>query len=166
MAAAGVSSLGLLLGYAGGTYDTKPASFTLLNRINAIGGISLETEQIDASALEDLVTRYVAGRADSGGTFPITVNLTSETIDEWHTVIELSKTQVAAGNTVWFEVYSPNLSDAFYICAETPQMIPMPEFEQNSLMTVEIVLVINEYKGLDTAIEPQGETGSTGSTGT
>lgn len=53
MAAAGVSSLGLLLGYAGGTYDTKPASFTLLNRINAIGGISLETEQIDASALED-----------------------------------------------------------------------------------------------------------------
>lgn len=66
MAAAGVSSLGLLLGYAGGTYDTKPGSFTLLTRINAIGGIALETEQIDASALEDLVTRYVAGRADSG----------------------------------------------------------------------------------------------------
>ena len=66
MAAAGVSSLGLLLGYAGGTYDTKPSSFTLLTRINAIGGIALETEQIDASALEDLVTRYVAGRADSG----------------------------------------------------------------------------------------------------
>lgn len=99
------------------------------------------------------------------GTFPITVNLTSETIEEWHTVIELSKTQVEAGNTVWFEVYSPNLSDAFFICAETPQMIPMPEFEQNSLMTVEIVLVINEYKGLDTAIEPEGATGSTGETG-
>lgn len=115
----------------------------------------------DASALEDLVTRYVAGRADSGGTFPITVNLTDETIDEWRTVIELSKTQVAAGDTVWFEVYSPNLDDAFYICAETPQEIPMPEFEQNSLMTVEIVLVINEYKGLDTAIEPQGDTGTT-----
>ena len=98
------------------------------------------------------------------GTFPITVNLTSETIDEWHTVIELSKTQVAAGNTVWFEVYSPNLDDAFYICAETPQMIPMPEFEQNSLMTVEIVLVINEYKGLDTAIAPTGDTGTTGTT--
>ena len=44
-------------------------------------------------------------------------------------------------------------------------MIPMPEFEQNSLMTVEIVLVINEYKGLDTAIEPEGATGSTGETG-
>ena len=166
MAAAGVSSLGLLLGYAGGTFDTKPSSFTLLTRINAIGGIALETEQIDASALEDLVTRYVAGRADSGGTFPVTVNLTDETIDEWKTVIDLSKTQVQEGNTVWFEVYSPNLDDAFYICAETPQEIPMPDFEQNSLMTVEIVLVINEYKGLDTAIEPEGSTGSTGGSGT
>lgn len=107
-----------------------------------------------ASALEDLVTRYVAGRADSGGTFPVTVNLTTETITQWKTVIELSKAQVAAGNTVWFEVYSPNLTDAFYICAETPQEIPMPDFEQNSLMTVEIALVINEYKGLDTAVKP------------
>lgn len=154
MAAAGISSLGLLLGYASGTYDTKPSKFILLDRINAIGGIALETEQIDASALEDLVTRYVAGRADSGGTFPVTVNLTTETITQWKTVIELSKAQVAAGNTVWFEVYSPNLTDAFYICAETPQEIPMPDFEQNSLMTVEIALVINEYKGLDTAVKP------------
>ena len=47
MAAAGISSLGLLLGYAGGTYETKPSAFTLLDRINAIGGIALETEQID-----------------------------------------------------------------------------------------------------------------------
>ena len=42
-----LSSLGLLLGYAAGTYDTKPNAFTLLSRINAIGGIALETEQID-----------------------------------------------------------------------------------------------------------------------
>lgn len=161
MAAAGLSSLGLLLGYAAGTYTTKPSAFTLLNRINAIGGIALETEQIDASALEDFVSRYVAGRADSGGTFPVTVNLTSETIAEWETVIALSATQVAAGNTIWFEVYSPNLEKAFFICAETPQQIPMPDFEQNSLMTVEITLVINEYKGLLEAVEPTGATGTT-----
>ncbi len=154
MAAAGLSSLGLQLAYAAGTYDTKPNAFSTLSRINAIGGIALETEQIDASALEDFVSRYVAGRADSGGTFPVTVNLTNETIDEWETVIALSATQVAAGNTIWFEVYSPNLTDAFFICAETPKMIPMPEFEQNSLMTVEITLVINEYKGLSAAVEP------------
>ena len=39
------------LGY--GIGSSMPSSFTLLTRINAIGGISLETEQIDASALED-----------------------------------------------------------------------------------------------------------------
>lgn len=39
------------LGY--GIGSSMPGSFTLLTRINAIGGISLETEQIDASALED-----------------------------------------------------------------------------------------------------------------
>lgn len=66
MAQPGVSTLGIKFGYAAGTYDTKPSAFTLLTRINAIGGIALETEQIDASALEDLVTKYVAGRADSG----------------------------------------------------------------------------------------------------
>lgn len=154
MAAAGVSTLGILFGYSAGTYDTKPSAFTLLTRINAIGGIALETEQIDASALEDLVTRYVAGRADSGGTFPVTVNVTDETIAEWETVFTTSATQVAAGNTIWFEVYHPNLAKAFYICAETPQKFPMPEMSQNSLETVEINLIINEYKGLDTKIQP------------
>jgi hypothetical protein len=53
-------------GYAVESYDTVPSSFTLLNRINNIAGISLETEQIDASALEDYVTRYIAGRQDTG----------------------------------------------------------------------------------------------------
>ena len=51
MATAGVSTLGIKLGWAVGS--SMPASFTQLTRINAIGGISLETEQIDASALED-----------------------------------------------------------------------------------------------------------------
>lgn len=64
MAVAGVSTLGIKLGWSIGS--TMPSSFTQLTRINAIGGISLETEQIDASALEDFVTRYIAGRQDTG----------------------------------------------------------------------------------------------------
>ncbi len=48
-----ISTLGIEFGYGIGTYDTKPNSFTKLTRINNIGGISLSTEQIDASALED-----------------------------------------------------------------------------------------------------------------
>lgn len=45
MAAPGVSTLGIKLGY--GIGSSLPSSFTWLTRINAIGGISLETEQID-----------------------------------------------------------------------------------------------------------------------
>ena len=54
MALAGVSTIGIEFGYAlEATAGTKPAKFKKLTRINSIGGISLETEQIDASALED-----------------------------------------------------------------------------------------------------------------
>ena len=76
MAAAGLSTLGITFGYGTeATAGTKPTSFKQLTRINSIGGINIEPEQIDASALEDAITRYVKGRADTGGSFPITVNL-------------------------------------------------------------------------------------------
>ena len=84
MAEAGLSTLGITFGYGTeATAGTKPTSFKQLTRINAIGGINIEPEQIDASALEDAITRYVKGRADTGGSFPITVNLTDATKEEW-----------------------------------------------------------------------------------
>ena len=59
---AGVSSLGIRLGYAAETAaGTKPTVFKWLERCNSIGGIALETEQIDASALEDEISRYISG---------------------------------------------------------------------------------------------------------
>lgn len=59
--ASGVSTLGTRLGY-GATKGT----YTFLSRVNSIGGVSLEPEQIDSSALEDFVSRYVPGRSDNG----------------------------------------------------------------------------------------------------
>ena len=64
----GLSTLGVGLGYGvESTAGNKPSSFTQLDRINNIGGIAMSVEQIDASALEDYQTKYVAGRADTGG---------------------------------------------------------------------------------------------------
>ena len=58
MAEAGLSTLGITFGYGTeATAGTKPTSFKQLTRINAIGGINIEPEQIDASALEDAITR-------------------------------------------------------------------------------------------------------------
>ena len=152
MAAPGISTLGVLFGW-GAAGEQKPATFTLLTRVNAIGGINLETEQIDASALEDYITRYVGGRADTGGSVSVTINATNETITEWEAVFTASEAAVSSGG-LWFEVYSPYLTKAFFFKATTPSKFPMPEQGQNALMTVEIPLTVSEYKGLDTAVAP------------
>lgn len=154
---AGLSTLGVKFGYAVETVaGTKPAAFTQLERCNSIGGISLSTEQIDASALEDFITRYVAGRQDTGGSWSVTFNLTSETTTQLETMIEAYNTGKSQSTPLrtWFEVWHPQMSKGFFVVAQPPQYLPMPEFSQNGLQTIEVTLTIEEYKGQDTAIEP------------
>lgn len=152
MAEAGLSTLGITFGYGTETTaGTKPTSFKQLTRINAIGGINIEPEQIDASALEDAITRYVKGRADTGGSFPITVNLTDATKEEWETLITAYK-ELSGGKRMWFETIIPGFTDAFFVVAQPPEQIPQPEIGQNELLTVEMNLTIEEYKGMDTAV--------------
>lgn len=156
MALAGISTLGVTLSYGvESTASTKPATFTALTRINAIGGITQDTEQIDASALEDTSTKYIAGRADTGGTCSITVNLTPDTIEEWQDLISAYSTAHSNNLQVWFQVYSTGLgTDAFFFIAEPPLDLPMPESSQNELWTVEIPLAVVDYIGLDTKVTP------------
>lgn len=156
---AGVSSLGARLGYAvETTAGTKPTSFIWLERCNSIGGISLETEQIDASALEDEISRYISGRQDTGGTWSVTFNLTDEVIEQLETMIS-AYNALTGGAKMWFEVWSKYFEKAFYVVAQPPKHIPMPEVNQNELMTVEMTFTIEEYKGMDTAIKPVEATG-------
>lgn len=156
---AGISTLGVRLGYAAETTaGTKPTAFTWLERCNSIGGISLETEQIDASALEDEISRYIAGRQDTGGTWEVAFNISDEVI----TLLEAMITAyegLTDGKKMWFEVWSPLLTKAFYVVAQPPKHIPVPEFSQNELQTVALTLTIEEYKGMDTAIKPVDASG-------
>ena len=158
MAAAGISTLGITFGYGTETTaGTKPTSFKQLTRINALGGINIEPEQIDASALEDFITRYVKGRADTGGSFPVTVNFTSDTVEEWQDLITAYKA-LSGGKRMWFETIIPGITNSFFVVAQPPEEIPQPEIGQNELLTVEMNLTIEEYKGLDTSVEfTQGE---------
>lgn len=149
---AGLSSLGIKLGYALGT-TTKPTAFTWLERCNAIGGIELSTETIDASALEDYVSRYVQGRQDTGGEWALTFNLTDEVQEQLETLISTYQDR-DTGKVMWFEVWIPEMTDAFFVVAQVPANIPMPEIGQNELLTVEMSLTIEEYKGMDTGVEP------------
>ena len=152
MAAAGISTLGITFGYGTeATAGTKPTSFKQLTRINALGGINIEPEQIDASALEDFITRYVKGRADTGGSFPVTVNFTSDTVTEWQELITAYKA-LSGGKRMWFETIIPGITNSFFVVAQPPEEIPQPEIGQNELLTLEMNLTIEEYKGLDTSV--------------
>lgn len=153
MALAGMSTLNITFGY--GVEDTagaKPTAFTQLKRINSIGGITIENEQIDASALEDTVSRYVQGRADTGGSFTIGVNFTPETNEEWKDVIAEYTTAAADGKRMWFETIIPGFNEAFFVVAQPPTAIPQPEIGQNELLVVEMNLTIEEYLGMDTKV--------------
>ena len=151
---AGLSTLGIKMAYAPETTaGTKPSTgFVQLDRINNIGGIAMDVEKIDASALEDTATKYVAGRADTGGDWNVTVNFTDETASEWETLISAYNTAQASGLSLWFEITLPNQSDAFFVIAQPPQQLPMPEIGQNELLTMEISLTVVEYKGWDTKV--------------
>lgn len=152
---AGVSTLGSLTGWAiEATAGTKPTSFKLLHRVNASDEIAIETETIDASSLEDMVERTIAGRGSTGGTFGVTVNVTDETITEWEEIIEEYETAKASGKAMWYEEYFPSLQKAFFTKVEPPTIIPKPAREQNGLLTVTMTMTINEYVGPDTAIVP------------
>lgn len=133
------------------TAGTKPAVFNQLTRINSIGGITLENQTIDSSALVDTVTQYIAGRADTPGNVSITVNLTPETKAEWATLISTYKA-LTDSKQMWFETIIPGFEDAFFFIAQPPQDIPQPEMSQNELLTVEFPLTIVEYKGMETKV--------------
>lgn len=152
MADAGISSLEVQFGYAVETVaGTKPTTFKRLTRINSVPGISIEPEQIDASALEDATSRYIKGRADTGGAIAVVVNITPETVKEWEEVISAYK-GLDSGLRMWFQTYVPGLKKSFFFVAQPPEMIPQPEFSQNELITVEMNLTIEEYIGLADAV--------------
>ena len=153
MAIAGVSTLGITFGYGvEETEGTKPTTLKQLTRINSIGGITIENEQIDASAIEDFVSRYVQGRADTGGAFPVGVNFTPETKAEWATLIEAYKAAQVAGKRMWWETIIPGFEDAFWVVAQPPTAIPQPEIGQNELLVIENNLTIEEYQGMATQV--------------
>ena len=151
----GISTLGVKFAYAvETTAGEKPIAFTWLERCNSISGITLDTEQIDASALEDYITRYVPGRQDTGGTWSVTFNASDEVIAQLEAMISDYDEGQDDGLNTWFEVWSPNLTEAFFVVAAPPKVLPMPEVGQNELQTMELTFVISEYKGMSEAIEP------------
>lgn len=154
----GISTLGMKLGYAiETTAGVAPTEYIQLQRANSIGPIDLTTETIDASALEDLVERAIAGRQGTGGEWTFSFNLTNETRPVYQKMLDDSKTALAESRRTWFTVWSPYLDMAFFIVAQPGGMIPMPSIDQNALLVAELTLALDEYKGLMDPIEPSDD---------
>ena len=153
----GISTLGVVFSYGiETTAGTKPTTFTILHRCNDIPEIELSTETIDASALEDLQSRYIAGRQDTGGEWAPVFNITDDVITELETMMSASAEALAEGKRTWFQVSAPNLEKAFFVVGQPGSKIPLPAMAQNELMTGSISIAIDEYIGLDTKVEPTG----------
>lgn len=156
VATMGVSTLGITFGYGvEATAGTKPTKFDQLDRISTIGGITIENEQIDSSALEDFVSSYVRGRADTGGTFHVTVNFTPETQKQWQKVIT-DYNALTGGKRMWFETIIPGFTDSFFVIAQPPSVLPQPEFNQKELLVMEINLTIVDYRGMEASVALSG----------
>ena len=150
---ADLTTVGVELGYAAGAADTKPTAFEQLFRIKKIGGVSLEPDKIETTALEDFIKQYEAGAYDTGGSWPITMGLNNDTVAAWADVLTAYDTAAAAGNVIWWEVYFPKLTKAFFIQA-IPGLLPMPDIDLSSASDVQINCTIQNYIGVDTAVQP------------
>jgi hypothetical protein len=102
--------------------------------------------------LEDFVERSVAGRATSGGNFTVAFNATDETIAEWENTIEDYQEASANQLRMWVQIAHPSMSRAFFVVAQPPLQLPMPDIGQNELFVMELPLTIEEYVGLDTKV--------------
>ena len=150
-----LSTLGVTFGYGiETTAGEKPTTFKQMPECESIGGITLETEQIDVSSLEDYVTEYTAGRQDTGGTWEITFHMDpDESVPNIQNLYSESTTAKSSGLSTWFQVQFPDMDDAFFVVAETGREIPLPDIAGNEAAIMSISLIISEYKGLDTKVE-------------
>lgn len=157
MAAAvpGLSTLGITLSYGiETTAGVKPTTFKVLERCNDIPEITLDTETIDASALEDYQSRYIAGRQDTGGEWAPVFNITDEVIAQLDEMMTESAEAQKTGLRTWFQIIVPNLTKAFFVVGQPGTKVPLPAMAQNELLTGSISIAIDEYIGLDTKVTP------------
>lgn len=149
-----LSTIGIKFGWAvETTAGTKPTSFTQIPRCIAIGGISLETDNIDVTPLETDTREYVAGLKDTGGTWSLTFSNNDDLHTAWDALTSAYETAKANNLATWAVIYIPNLSKSCYVTFE-PGKIPLTDIAVSEALNAEISCTINEYKGWLTAVEP------------
>lgn len=150
-----LSTIGVKIGYAVATTNgSKPTAFTWLKRCKSIGGISLSQETIDVTALEDYIMQYAEGRADTGGAWELTFGVNDDVVTALEAMLSEAATAKKDGKKIWWDVWFPGLKKSFYVIATPGTKVSLPEIGGGAAAEFPISLTVNEYKGLDTAVEP------------
>ena len=150
-----VSTIGVKFGYAVATTNgTKPTSFEWLESAKNIGGIDLTQETIDVTVLSKKIKEYAEGLADTGGAWNVTFGLDDGAVEELEKMLEAAATAKTGSKEIWWDVWFPSLSKSFYIIATPGTKIALPEIGVGAAAEVPLSLTVNQYHGLDTAVEP------------
>ena len=150
-----LTTVGVKLGYATATANgTRPTAFTQLQRCKSIGAIDLTQDTIDVTALEDFFKKYADGTVDTGGKTDLTFGLSDAVIAEQEKYLKAASAAKTSKKEFWHVVYFPLLSKAFYFIATPLTKVGLPDISVGNAAEIKQSLVINEYIGLDTAVEP------------
>ena len=142
-----LSTLGVKFGWAvEKTAGEKPTAFKWIKRCNKIAGLNITKDKLDTTCFEDKIKTYIAGVGDTGGDWNINFNGTKkgsaiDTVKAWNELLEKSEAGAEEGKATWADIFMPG-------------EIPMPDLETNSKLDIQIANVVNEYIGLNEAIEP------------
>lgn len=150
-----LTTIGVKLGYATATANgTKPTAFTWLKRCKSIGAIDLSTDSIDVTAIEDRIKQYADGVQDTGGKVDVTFGVSDDTEKDLSAYITAGQAAKTANKEFWHVVWFPALAKSFYFKATPGTKLGMPEIGVGNAAEFKLSLVLNEYVGLDTAVEP------------
>lgn len=151
----GISMVGSMLAYANETVaGTKPSTFAQVFRVQSFGGITLTQNQVEVTATDDIVSKFIGGRQDTGGTVDVVVYVTPETMAQWDDIIDEYYTS-DGGKLQWYELYVPGLTNGWFFKLQPPRKLPSPELTNgDDAYVLTIPMIINEYVGKDTAVKP------------
>lgn len=147
-----LSTAGVLLKYAAASSGTtRPTSgYVTIPNIKSIPDFNPEPESLEVTDLSDTEwRRYIAGLKDPGGALAFTANLTTGFKTAWETLVTAYATALAAGKSMWFEIYVPTFGSFFF--AGIPSPLGMSAMDVNSVLEVDAYITPNIIHGWDTS---------------
>ena len=147
-----LSTAGVLLKYAAASSGTtRPTSgYTQIPCIKSIPDFNPEPESLEVTDLSDTTwRRYIPGLKDPGGALAFTANLTTQFKTAWETLVTAYGTALAAGKSMWFEIYVPSFGSFYF--AGIPSELGMTAMDVNAVLEVEAYITPNLVHGWDTS---------------